>query len=499
MYPIGLFGGRGEEYSIDQSALFDSANSSYLSRTFTSSATWTLSVWVKRATISSIMGILEGGLQFNTANTITAVGLTTTEVFRDVAEWYHVCVSNNGLEVNGVNLGSVTTSALTNPDIGRTGTSYFSGYLSELHFIDGQSISSSSFGRTDVNGRWVPKAYTGAYGTHGFYLSFNDNTSFGKDSSGNGNDFTNNGFTVDHQVSDTPTNNYATLNTIGGSTVDTITDGALKVTGTTNASFGMHPSTVPMTSGKWVMEVVVNTVPGTPSPNSCFIGVGSYVVKVDGSNQTYVNSGVTAANLDVGATYIDGATQDTGLAGNANGNRYRVEFDADAQTVTFFRNNTAFGTANLSVTDIGTGQFYFYVSGRHQTSLSASVMTANFGQRSFIDTPTSGFNNLHSKDLKVLTGPYNIYTSCATEDDYSEGTYTGNGNADGPFVYLGYKPTYVCINGTAYTDGSTLIDILSNGFKVRSTSSSVNTNSTSYTWEAWVDQDFKYGRAITNG
>ena len=98
-------------FEVLNSGAFATEESDYLNRTFTSSATWTFSAWVKRASISATLGILEGGLHINLGNTITAVGLTTTAVFRDVSEWYHICVSNNGLEVNGVNFGSVTTSA----------------------------------------------------------------------------------------------------------------------------------------------------------------------------------------------------------------------------------------------------------------------------------------------------------------------------------------------------------------------------------------------------
>ena len=111
-------GGSIYTYTIDRSLRFNSADSAYLSRTGTTSATWTFSCWVKRSKLGAAMGVLEGGLHFNSGDTITAVGLTTTEAFRDPAAWMHVCVSNNGLEINGVNFGSVTTSALTNPDIG---------------------------------------------------------------------------------------------------------------------------------------------------------------------------------------------------------------------------------------------------------------------------------------------------------------------------------------------------------------------------------------------
>ena len=84
-------------------------------------------------------------------------------------------------------------------------------------------FNASSFAETDaITGQWNPKKYTGSYGTNGFYLNFSDNsgttaTTLGKDSSGNGNNFTPNNFSVsagegNDSVEDTPTNNFCTMN-----------------------------------------------------------------------------------------------------------------------------------------------------------------------------------------------------------------------------------------------------------------------------------------------
>ena len=100
---------------------------------------------------------------------------------------------------------------------------YFGGYLAEFNFIDGQQYDPSYFGETNVlTGQWNPKKYTGGYGTNGFYLNFSDNsgttaTTLGKDSSGNGNNYTPNNFSVsagagNDSLEDSPTNNFSTLN-----------------------------------------------------------------------------------------------------------------------------------------------------------------------------------------------------------------------------------------------------------------------------------------------
>jgi hypothetical protein len=53
---------------------------------------------------------------------------------------------------------------------------------------------------------------TGTYGTNGFFLEFQDSGALGTDSSGNANTFTVNNLTSIDQTTDTPTNNFATLN-----------------------------------------------------------------------------------------------------------------------------------------------------------------------------------------------------------------------------------------------------------------------------------------------
>ena len=73
---------------------------------------------------------------------------------------------------------------------------YFKGYLADFYFITGQALDHNSFGET-ISDIWVPKAYSGTYGTNGFHLDFADgietlpvngsNVSAFRDKSGNDN------------------------------------------------------------------------------------------------------------------------------------------------------------------------------------------------------------------------------------------------------------------------------------------------------------------------
>ena len=101
------------------------------------------------------------------------------------------------------------------------------------------------------------------------------------------------------------------------------------------------------------------------------------------------------------------------------------------------------------------------------------------------------------------------------------GSYTGNGNADGPFVYTGFKPAFVIIKNTADSadwtmwdttryptnpqniqlypnlsnaedspSASTIIDLLSNGFKLRGTNNKINGSSDKIIYMAFAEHPF---------
>jgi hypothetical protein len=108
--------------------------------------------------------------------------------------------------------------------IGATTTgsaSFMDGYLADYYFIDGQALTPSSFGHTATDtGKWVPSDTSGlTFGTNGFRLDFNDDRSSTPDTtttiydqSGNSNNWTGTSLIAGSFRSDTPVDNYATLN-----------------------------------------------------------------------------------------------------------------------------------------------------------------------------------------------------------------------------------------------------------------------------------------------
>ena len=215
-----------------RSTRFNDDDSAYLNRTPSSAGnrkTWTWSGWVKRGNISGTsMGLFSqdsncyfrfsddnGGDSFRFVENGND-NMISEQVFRDPSAWYHIVVavdSTQGTESNRfkvyINNEQITTwqtsdypglnhdfdinSAAPHQIARCQSSTYFDGYLADIHFCDGLQLDATSFGEADATtGQWIPKEYTGSYGTNGFHLAMDPAQSnpFGDDSSGNGNDWT---------------------------------------------------------------------------------------------------------------------------------------------------------------------------------------------------------------------------------------------------------------------------------------------------------------------
>jgi hypothetical protein len=252
-------------YEVDNSLRFNSGSSDYLSRSLGASETsiqrGTFSFWVKRSSLTSASSEMiysnevaddnnRGFIQFedndsfrmvDTAGGVNQLQLKTNRLFRDVSAWYHIVVAIDTTQstasdrlkiyINGVQETSFSTE--TYPDQndnlkllegGQTdknliglnygGSAYFGGYLAEFVYIDGTQNAVTDFGEFDEDsGIWKPINVSGlTFGNNGFFLEFKDSSALGDDTSGNGNDFTVNNLTSIDQTTDTPTNNFCTLN-----------------------------------------------------------------------------------------------------------------------------------------------------------------------------------------------------------------------------------------------------------------------------------------------
>jgi hypothetical protein len=132
-------------------------------------------------------------------------------------------------------------------------------------------------------------------------------------------------------------------------------------------------------------------------------------------------------------------------------------------------------------------------------------------------TPTSSVFSVINHSAVNGSGDYIAYCF-AEKQGYSKiGSYTGNGSADGPFVYTGFKPAFVLQKSTAVQgwqlqdnkregyngdndllqphdsaaeSGVNRIDILSNGFKVITTDAGQNSSGQTYIYMAFAENPF---------
>jgi len=140
-------------------------------------------------------------------------------------------------------------------------------------------------------------------------------------------------------------------------------------------------------------------------------------------------------------------------------------------------------------------------------------------------SPTSNVFTINTR-IEVNQGSQNYISYCfAEKQGYSKfGSYTGNGNANGPFIYTGFSPAFVMIknvsqsanwnikdnkrnnastsfninprnatllpNDNAADQDANALDFLSNGFKNRSTGGDVNASGIEFIYMAFAENPF---------
>ena len=219
---------------------------------------------------------------------------------KDVSAWYHIVLAVDTTQATNTNRVKMYVNgedypfnnndypSLNQESSWMSGSSmYFntrdgdgsydnSGYWAEVAVIDGSALTPTSFGEYDDSGIWKPKDLSGlSFGNQGFYLKFDNAASLGADSSGNGKNVTLNNITSADQATDTPTNNFSTLNPLWNYYNEvsrfTVSEGGTKAVGNqTQTLWRGIPSTMVASSGKWYFEVE-----NGQSNQYIMVGVGS--------------------------------------------------------------------------------------------------------------------------------------------------------------------------------------------------------------------------------
>ena len=448
----------------------------YLNRTPSSEGNrkkWTFSTWFKIENITDgaiftagasgqdemTIRLEESGGNFNidwqiykVSNSTTIGRLITNRSFRDTSAWYHlVCRydSTNStagdrmrIYINGVEETSFGTD--TNPtlnydamgnntvihNIGRqswNNSGYFDGYLSQTILADGQSYAPTVFGSTNAQGIWVPiTSPSVTYGTNGFKLDYAgtgasaDANGFGADSSGQTNHYASNNLGTNPNTTDTPANNFATLNVNdqwNSHTPQESVRGVLSKSGRNFSSNGplggseryynITGTIAVPSAGKWYWEA-------KPIAGSNGLGFrwSMGLFRLDrkystnslreydnsqGQVGTYTADGKVSANGSTVATYETLAVNDI----------ISFKYDADNRDLYIAKNGTYFNSGNAVLTSSNisdTGQKLVVLQNGSDGNVASQV---NFGQPPYtIASGNSDGNGYGNFEYAVPTGYY---------------------------------------------------------------------------------------------
>jgi hypothetical protein len=175
---------------------------------------------------------------------------------------------------------------------------------------------------------------------------------------------------------------FATWNPADKSANITLSGGNLVSTNATSGSFGSVRATEFKNSGKWYCELTV-TQKGDAGSDVPILGISNSSFAVTGGNYD--------SSADIWAYKANGAKVNGGVSGYGasfdTGDVISALFDADAGTLTFWKNGTTQGEAfsgisdSLAIThaDFGAGTV-------------GSVVTLNSGGSAFVHTPPEGYS-----------------------------------------------------------------------------------------------------------
>ena len=243
-----------------------------------------------------------------------------------------------------------------------------------------------------------------------------------------------------------------------------------------------------------------------------------------------------------GATYVAWGWKAGGAASsNTDGT---ITSSVSANTTSGFSIVTYTGTGAAATVGHGLGAAPKMIFAKERDGVNAwNVYHASIGatQRGYLNTtaafdataalwnntaPTTSVFTVGTADVTNRSAG-SILAYCWSEvEGFSKfGSYTGNGSADGPFVYTGFRPAFVLIKRTdstgdwnindsarvgynpvadtlnaneTYAEGaSDVMDILSNGFKIRFTGTNFNASGGTYIFAAFAEHPFQGAEGYT--
>jgi len=486
-----------------QSLRLNDNDSAYIHRTPGSASnrrTWTYSCWYKRGNLTTsqnqaffsagsgagdfTMLYIDGttdDLRWYDYDGSTDYGKAYDIFLRDTASWYHIVYAFDTTQATDSNRVKVyvngTQQTVIGTDYGWMGQNYqtrvndakkhnigkytgnngyVDGYLAEINFVDGTQLTADSFGETK-NGVWIPKEYTGSYGTQGFHLEFKEtgdgsstasSSTIGADTSGQTNHFIDvNLDAVDSNMPDCPENNFCTWNPLSNTGV-TLANGNLE---TSVGASHVCGGTMAVTSGKWYWEctlkstvngsnpVILGFVSTTTIAHAANYEQGVYFYTDNGSNKNIVHVENNSATQTI--------TVPSDMLPIAVDEVMQYAYDGDTGKIWFGKNNvwadndggtTGNPSAGANPTFTLADTTLFMTPLRDHGGV-AWTGHANFGQLTNAYTAPTDFNALSTANIPEPTISPNEVEQA--DDHFNTILYTGNAS---PAEHaIGFRPNLV--------------------------------------------------------
>ena len=416
----------GGAYEVANSCRFNDGDTATLEKalgTPSSQTIFTWSCWFKRGVLTGDQSLFScgssgdterfdfrlnsGGEFYFNIDLASNYRIQTTHLYRDCSAWYNFVLAYDTTQATDtnrvklwVNGKQLTGSSITvtnyppedyvitamasgqNVSIGKRqyGSALnLDGYLAEVCYCDGQTYTASDFGEFDEDSPtiWKPKDVSGlTFGNNGFYLDFEDSSNLGNDANG-GTDLTEANLAAADQATDTPTNNFATLNHLYKSNNSlNFSEGNCEVQGVSGNGGRFTGGTFAPASGKWWCEIKVTVSGSYPimgvidSSSSIRENVAYFVNADSGTNQSgfaiFSNADVYHNNDNTFDTWQSYATNDIIGMG--------INMDAATPTITFQKNG---GSEETFTTEVpNSGHYIFPAIGNY---MQAAIAYCNFG------------------------------------------------------------------------------------------------------------------------
>jgi len=256
-----------------------------------------------------------------------------------------------------------------------------------------------------------------------------------------------------------------------------------------------------------------------------------------GGAPTATNSAGAGATPTSGSVKIDGSNLGSALAGSIPATKLSANTKGGFSIITY----TGTGS-NATIAHGLTAKPDLIFTKRLNSEQTWGVYHTSLGATKYLalnSTAAAGTDSAFWNDTEPTTSVISLGTEGRVNgnsqnyvayawhnvDGYSKfGSYVGNGNADGVFIYTGFRPKMIFLRRTGGTDDffvmdtardtfnvagdylrwntndaeadSSLVDFLSNGFKLRSSSASLNPSGSTIVYGAWGDVPFKYNNTF---